>query len=356
MIAPCVLSLLKGTLWNRSRRRRFVRLVAISCRRNLLKIGGFAGLGLLASATGNGLAQTPPVIAGDRRRVLRVAHITDVHVQKERGGHEGLVACLRHIQSQPKKVDLILNTGDSIFDSTNQQAARTDKLWTLWNDTLAAHNKHRIECAIGNHDVWGWNKTKSKTTGSEARWGKDRALDGLGIEARYRSFDHGGWHFVVLDSIAPGNDSIQAKVYQARLDDEQFAWLEKDLAGVDASTPVLVMSHIPIFSITPLVAPDVDKTGDFAFSAGAIHIDGKRIKKLFEKYPNVKVAISGHQHLVDRVDYNGVSYLCNGAVSGGWWKGKNLDECDAGYALLNLYSDGTFDRDYVPYGWAYREA
>ncbi|MEX2092204.1 MAG: hypothetical protein WD971_05980, partial [Pirellulales bacterium] len=71
---------------------------------------------------------------------------------------------------------------------------------------------------------------------------------------------------------------------------------------------------------------------------------------LFAKHPNVKLCISGHLHLLDRVDYNGVTYLCNGAVSGNWWGGRHKD-CDEGYAVVDLYDDGTFEHEYVKYGW-----
>jgi hypothetical protein len=55
-------------------------------------------------------------------------------------------------------------------------------------------------------------------------------------------------------------------------------------------------------------------------------------------------------HLIDRVDYNGVTYLCNGAVSANWWKGRHKD-CDEGYAVIDLYEDGSFEHDYVTFGW-----
>ncbi|MGQ9650788.1 MAG: hypothetical protein ACUVXJ_11815 [Phycisphaerae bacterium] len=64
----------------------------------------------------------------------------------------------------------------------------------------------------------------------------------------------------------------------------------------------------------------------------------------------MKVCLSGHVHLIDRVDYLGVSYLCNGAVCGGWWEGP-YQECDAGYALVDLYDDGSFEKRYVQFGW-----
>ena len=76
------------------------------------------------------------------------------------------------------------------------------------------------------------------------------------------------------------------------------------------------------------------------------------LRAIFKRHRNVKCAVSGHIHLVDRVDYLGVTYLCDGAVSGAWWKGSRFDEADPGYALINLYDDGSVEREYVAYGWS----
>lgn len=38
--------------------------------------------------------------------------------------------------------------------------------------------------------------------------------------------------------------------------------------------------------------------------------------RVFNQYKNVKLAVSGHIHLTDRVNNNGVSYCCNGAILG----------------------------------------
>jgi hypothetical protein len=72
---------------------------------------------------------------------------------------------------------------------------------------------------------------------------------------------------------------------------------------------------------------------------------------LFKQHTNVKACISGHIHLVDRVDYLGVTYMCGGAVCGAWWKGSRFNECDPGYSLIDLYDDGSVERQYVAYGW-----
>src|SRR5690349_2250606 len=64
----------------------------------------------------------------------------------------------------------------------------------------------------------------------------------------------------------------------------------------------------------------------------------KRIKDLFQKCKSVKLALSGHVHYVDAIEYLGVKYLCNGAVSGNWWRNPlALDEFAPVYAIIDLY-------------------
>lgn len=312
-------------------------------------LGAF-GMGAASLGLGSlGLAQTTPAIAsGARKRLLRLAHITDVHVQPELGAADGLAAGLQHLQEQKDKPELIINTGDSIFDSFKQDDARTKTQWNLWNAVLKSENALPIEHCIGNHDIWGWNKERSGLTGDEPLYGKKRAVEMLGIGMPYRSFDRNGWHFIVLDSVMPAPDG-----YRAELDDAQFEWLANDLKATDAKTPVLVMSHIPIFSIASFFGAKTGPEGTLVHD-GAMHTDYRRIKDLFKQHANVKLAVSGHLHLVDRADYLGVSYLCHGAVSGGWWKGPRMNECDAGYAMIDLFDDGSFESEYITYGWTPR--
>lgn len=317
-------------------------------RRSWLKRFGLGAAAVAASAVPGARAVGAEAASpANRKRLLRLAHLTDCHVQPELRAAEGLAACLRHVQGHKDKPDLILNTGDCVMDAMKQDRARTELQWSLWNKVWRDECSLPVEHCIGNHDIWGWNKKRSKTSGEEAEWGKRWATDALGIDRPYRSFDRGGWHFVALDSIHPFRDA-----YTARLDDRQFEWLASDLAKADPKKPVLVMSHIPIFSITPLMEPKADATGEAWIGHASIHSDYRRIKDLFKQHSNVKACVSGHIHLVDRVEYMGVTYLCDGAVSGNWWKGSRFNECDPGYALIDLYDDGTVERQYVAYGWA----
>ncbi len=315
-----------------------------SSRRCVLKMAAGVAAAFLTGKDSRGAAFGDTSTAGNRKRALRIAHLTDIHVKPELQADKGLATCLRHVQEHHKP-DLILDTGDTIFDSMAAEESRVRSLWELSQKIWKAECGVPVERAIGNHDVWGIRKKGSKTTGNEPLYGKKWIMSLHGWERPYRSFDRGGWHFVALDSVSPKEDG-----YIGHIDDEQFEWLGQDLARVAPRTPVLLFCHIPILSAAAFLKREPDESGDWRVPASRMLIDARRLKDLFYKHRNVKVCLSGHLHVVDRVDYLGVSYLCGGAVSGGWWKG-NCQECEPGYAVIDLYTDGTFDNKYVTYGW-----
>ncbi len=289
---------------------------------------------------------------GKARRVLRLAHFSDIHVQPELGADKGLIACLHHAQQIKDPPELIITGGDTIMDSFEQDAARTTLLWDLYHQVVKAECSLPIRACIGNHDIWGWNKTKSRTTGQEPNWGKQRALDELGLTQRYYSFDQAGWHMVILDGTH--TDPNDEKGYIAKLDEKQFAWLKADLQATPATTPILVVSHEPIVSAAPFFGGARQIEGDWRIPISWVHMDAHRIMDLFKKHPNVKLCLSGHLHRNDRVDYCGVTYICGGAVCGDWWKGDHY-ECDEGYGIVDLYADGSFAHQYVAFGWEPRQ-
>jgi len=110
--------------------------------------------------------------------------------------------------------------------------------------------------------------------------------------------------------------------------------------------PVLVMSHIPI--LTALLMIEDNIVNKWTMLGGDMHTDTAKIIDLFYEYPNVKLCLSGHLHMRDKVVYNNVTYLCNGAVSGAWWKGQRR-ETAPGYGVIDLFADGRFEESYVPY-------
>jgi len=289
------------------------------------------------------------------RRALRLAHLTDIHVQPERKAAEALIECLQQVHALPDRPELILNGGDVIMDAVAAEEARVDLLWDLWERITGEHCAIPQEFCLGNHDIWGWNKKRSGCTGQEKLYGKLYALDRMKLTSAYRSFDRAGWHFIVLDSTF----ELQSGAFVARLDRTQWEWLQADLAATPPEMPVLVLSHIPIlaggsvfFSGDP---GDTERSGNWVVPGEWMHTDARAIVALFAKYPNVRLCLSGHTHLQDRAEYNGVTYICGGAVSGRWWRG-DYHQTPAGFGIVDLYKDGSFQYQYIPTGWTAAEA
>ena len=304
-------------------------------RRDLLK-----AIGVTACLTPFSQPAASQIHSGNipKNRVLRIAHITDIHVKPGLRAPKGLARCFHHIQSGPDKVDLILNGGDAIMDALSRDKSTVTKQWNVWDSVLKNECSIPMENCIGNHDVCGAGDK------NDLLYGKKWAQDILALQKPYRSFDKAGWHIIILDSVHPREEGW----YMAKLDEEQFDWLKSDLKRVDKNTPVLVLSHIPILSAAAFFDGDNEKSGNWQIPGSWVHIDARKIIDLFYKHGNVKVCLSGHLHLLDRVEYNGITFLCNGAVSGNWWNGA-YHQTPPGYALVNLYDDGTFDNEYVKY-------
>jgi 3',5'-cyclic AMP phosphodiesterase CpdA len=287
------------------------------------------------------------------RRKLRIAHLTDVHVMPIQGSPaqnglayspaESFASALRHAQSLPDRPDLILNGGDCIMDALKQDKKAVKAQWNEWSGVLRQELDLPIISAIGNHDIWGWALPEGQKSPDD---GKKWAMDKLELETRYYHVDKGGWRILVLDSSHFAPDSPRG--YTAKLDEQQFDWLTSILRDTPPAMPVCVLSHIPILSFCPFLDGDNEQSGDWLVPGAWMHIDGRRIKDLFLKHPNVKVCLSGHVHLADELRYLGVHYCCNGAVSGGWWKGS-YQEFPPAYYLVDLFDDGSATATMVPY-------
>ncbi len=314
------------------------RHAALSRRHCLqLSVLGAAAAPLWGWSAGSALAA--PV--AERQRTLRFAHLTDIHVQPERGADEGLAQCLRHVQSHQDPVQLIVTGGDSVFDAFAVDHARSKMLADLWKGIFKQDCSLPAQHCLGNHDGRGWDDSEFA--------GKAWALEMFGLAKPYHSFDQGGWRFIVLDSVRP-----YEKRYTSGLDPEQRAWLESELERSPKTTPIVVVSHIPIISVTAFSFDHDAVTEDHQrVPGGLMHLDGSSLHELFKKHGNVKLCLSGHMHLNDRCDVDGVSYICDGAVCGDWWNGDPR-RSDEGYGLIDLYNDGTFDHAYTPFDWKVR--
>lgn len=290
-------------------------------RRNFLKNS------ILIGATGVLSARTAKAAPAGKKPVLTIAHITDVHIRSNEGVPEKAEKCLAQVLKHD--LDFILNGGDAIHDASYDHVKREQVVeqWSVWDKFIGKTNLEVFSC-IGNHDLW-WKAPDQQ----DEMYGKPYVVKRLKIPGRYYSFGKKNWHFIILD----GNNS------GIKLDADQMNWLEKELEGLKPNTPVLIMSHYPILTVT--------NTWE-----GGQHGDHKELKKLFYKHKDkIRICLSGHQHLLDEAVYNGVKYHCNGSMSGFWWgKGDEksahpyfYQESSPGYALLKLYEDGTVENQYI---------
>lgn len=306
-------------------------------RRSLLKK---ASLLPLAMATPAAFANPNPTIA--RTRSVRFAYLGDTHITPDPKPIEGVTKAFRHLQNQADKPAFVLHGGDVIMDALAMDKTAVQKQWDTWQQVVKAECSLPIQYAIGNHDIWGIDAAKS-----DGHYGKAWAMEVFGQKNRYYSFDKNGWHFVVLDSIQTKPDG---QWYRALMDQEQLNWLKKDLQQTPPNTPVLLLSHVPILTVTGLTF--VDPPANFPnvqILGGLFHADAGSLIELFYQFPNIKAALSGHTHLLDHSVYNNVNYFCNGAISGNWWKTDMHRQTKAGYALFDLYDDGSIERTYVNY-------
>ncbi len=356
-------------------------------RRRALILGSTGAL-IGAAGTLSACAKMPQgraaggVTIDQARGATRLVHFTDPHIRPEYNSVKGVAAAFEHVHANAGDADMLVGGGDLIMHSMDQEFARTRELWSLWMSAVKSGCSMPVEYCIGNHDIWGWNKDRSKSSGDEATWGKKWWSQVTGRAKTYKAIDRGLWRIVILDSIQPLEGVNSAGVmqygYQGRLDDEQFAWLENQLMTAGAGRHVLVISHIPILCISLIDAdarlyPNAEGEGrmGLVLGAGAMHMDAHRILRLFQRTGNVRACLSGHIHTVEHMNYQGIDWFCNGAVSGMWWRdfAANVDfmkkryrqgdvpvehrpaRADPGYAVVDLFDDGRVARKYVTFGW-----
>jgi 3',5'-cyclic-AMP phosphodiesterase len=296
---------------------------------------------LNATIAGGALLTTPShLMANDgRKKSIRMAHLTDIHVMPGIVPETGMTNALQHVQQLKQPVDFILNGGDAIMDALEEDKNKTDEQFKLFLSLLKKENSLPVYHCIGNHDVWGWF-IKNNRPETDKQYGKQWVQDVFEMKNRFYSFSKGKWHFIVLDS----TQQNPAGGYIGKLDEEQINWLEAELNSVTNGMFTCIVSHIPILSICAgLFFNKTESNGDLLIKRNLMHTDFLQLKKIFVKHPHIKACISGHIHLQDELTYLGIKYFCNNAVSGNWWKG-NFHEFAPAYSIMDFFDDGSVKR------------
>jgi 3',5'-cyclic-AMP phosphodiesterase len=197
-------------------------------RRGFLKCMRWAGTGVVWSFAGgvpaSRLLGAPPTRAED----FAFVQISDSHIGFNKAANPDVSgtfqAAVDKINALDRQPDLILHTGDL---SHLAKAAEFDTLSQL----LQGLRQKQAFFVPGEHDLLGDDGKQYLE-----RFGKGT------IGRGWQSFDRKGVHFIGL------NNSVQLEGLGA-IGDEQMAWLKDDLAGLVASTPIVVFAHIPLWAV-----------------------------------------------------------------------------------------------------------
>ena len=98
-----------------------------------------------------------------------------------------------------------------------------------------------VRSVPGNHDIFGIERHLSLVPRTNPVYGK--VLYELTLGPRYYSFNRGRIHFVMLDTL--GIDDLW---YYGLLEDDELAWLRKDLEHVPPGTTVVTAGHVPFMT------------------------------------------------------------------------------------------------------------
>ncbi|CAN5364157.1 hypothetical protein BH09SUM1_BH09SUM1_26790 [soil metagenome] len=300
-------------------------------RREILKtivIGGVAAAAGCASSEEK-LAATP-TSSGKKMDLdgggnFSFLHLTDMHVRRKRKGKEGYQACIDNVNALRPLPDFALMGGDAAFDgcyTAKEEYIDQVKIYKEVSDTL----KMPYYNSIGNHDPLGWSPRR-KVALDDPDIGIQYIMNQLGMERSYYSFNHKGWHFVVLDSIYPITTE-NGPSQEPRIGEEQLKWLAKDL-GHHEGMPTVAMTHIAAFCNMGQINGDVKSLA----MTGMVVADNKELRLILERH-KVKALLQGHSHMTEDFIYRDVAYLTSPAVSACWWSGP-WNGSPYGYTLFH---------------------
>jgi len=205
-------------------------------RRGFLQCMAWAGTGLRWVAAGGVLSSrlvSRAAAAGAEPGSFSFVQISDTHIGFKGQANGDPTATLQlavdHINALDPRPAFVLHTGDQTH---GQKPGAFDTVAEILKGVKA----ERVFYIPGEHDVF-------LDGGKEylARYGKG-TVGGRG----WQSFDYQGTHFVGLVNVltykGEGMGALGA---------EQIEWLDKDLAPLPTSTPVVVFSHVPLWAVYP---------------------------------------------------------------------------------------------------------
>lgn len=212
-------------------------------RAGFLKCMAWAGTGVLWMMSGGimksfGMSQLIDKSTGNLKNGLILpksdfsfVQISDSHIGFSKPANTDVVGTLQaaidKINNMEQRPSFVLHTGDLTHLAQPEE-------FDLLDQTLKSVKTEKIFYVPGEHDVTDNGKQYLE------RFGKGTKGNG------WYSFDSHGVHFIGLVNVLSQGDGGLGV-----LGDEQLEWLEKDVKGLSASTPIVVFAHVPLWEIYP---------------------------------------------------------------------------------------------------------
>jgi 3',5'-cyclic AMP phosphodiesterase CpdA len=273
-----------------------------------------------------------------------IVHLTDTHVTSRRQGHKGYQACVNSINALTPAVDFVLMGGDMVFDGLYNEMDEYEDQIRLFKEISGDLNVPYYPC-LGNHDVLGLS-SRRKVPADHPGIGQKHILDALGMESAYYSFNHKGWHFVVLNSIHE-IEMEHGPAYEQRIGKEQLDWLRYDL-GDHLDMPTIVVSHYAAFNHLGQINADQELKA----MNHLVLKDNKELRNILERH-GVKAMLQGHTHMSEDFRFNNVWYITSQSGSAAWWGGNWLG-FEPGYTVLTLGKNDIKSWKAVTYNWTHQ--
>jgi 3',5'-cyclic AMP phosphodiesterase CpdA len=198
-------------------------------RRKVLECMTWAGTGVLWTIAG-GVPTSMGIIdqaLAAEPKGLTFLQISDSHVGFDKPANPNALGTLEEaigrVKALPVKPSFMIHTGDISHLSKVKEFDDADQ--------MISQARLDVHYVPGEHDLLD----------DEAKLYKERY--GRGAKgAGWYSFDANGVHFIGLVNVV----NLKAGGL-GNLGDEQLEWLESDLKGRSASTPIVVFAHIPLW-------------------------------------------------------------------------------------------------------------
>ena len=223
---------------------------------------------------------------------------------------ESLHRVIKRLKALGSELDLLLLTGDLSNDGTPESYERLQNLLNLLQ--------------IPSYWLPGDRDCVSII---------EQVLN-LGLVSKRKSFERGGWNFVLLNSTIPG-------CAHGYLSAETLDWLDSRLK-IGTKQPTLVALHHPPFGInSDWIDANILRNAEEFFA-------------VLDRHPQVKLVLFGHVHQEFNGLRNNVRYLGTPSTCV-QFKPKSsiltIDKKLPGFRLLKLYPNGTWETwiERVPY-------